>query len=273
MTCDIFLGNQVANELEAYLLGFFYADGCVYKDIFSLALSERDVDFLKWILDVLNNRLKSNYKLYHHTKTKSYKFHICNRDFVKNIIRLGVIPKKTYENNDFVFQNVPDNLKRHFLRGYFDGDGSICRTTSQNKWAGNIVSLNETLIQSVYKYCVEHLECGTIHKDGRYTRLYLSGNVSMRKFAELIYRDAHYFLDRKRQKFDMVPIYHKNNVYTGITKYYDKYRVNIYSKPTRKQLYLGLCDTLENAIALYNEYSESCQQQKQCYKGDNLYYE
>lgn len=273
MICNIFQDETVTNELEAYLLGFFYADGCVSNNIFSVALSERDVDFLQWILDVLNSELNSNYTLKYNKNTASYRFQICNRHFVNNIMNLGVVPNKTYENSDFIFQNVPDVLKRHFIRGYFDGDGCVLFAASSNKWVGNIVSLNEMLIRSIHGYCVQYIGCGTVRRDRTYFRFCLSGNGAMLRFGDMIYRDAQYFLNRKKEKFDNIMICEKRNVYAGISKHHNKYRVSIYSKPNKKQLYLGLRDTVESAINLYNEYSDDCQQLRQTYRGDDIYYE
>ena len=273
MDCDLFQDKQVSNELEAYLLGFFYADGCVHNNTFSIALAGKDKDFLQWILDILNNALNTAYVLRYNEKTKSYKFTISNRNFVEKLMSLGIVPHKTYENSDFVFKNIPDNFKWHFIRGYFDGDGSICYATGSNKWSSNIVSLNEALIRSVCNYCTKYINHGTIRRDKKYFRFCLSGNKCVAKFGEMIYHNAHYFMKRKKEKFDNIPLYKKNNIYNGITKHHDKYRVDIYSKPDKKQIYLGLCDTVESAINLYNIFCDKCQQTKQIYKGEELYYE
>lgn len=273
MDCDLFQGDRAQSELDAYLLGFFYADGCVRKNTFSIALAEKDQGFLQWILDILNNTLSTTCVLKYNGKTKSYKFTISNRNFVEKLIRYGIVEHKTYENNDFVFKNIPHNLKWHFIRGYFDGDGSICYASGSNKWTSNIVSLNKTLIHSIRDYCFQYINHGTVRNDKQYSRFCLSGNKCVTKFGEMMYKDAHYFMERKREKFESIPTYRKNNIYNGITNYHNKYRVDIYSKQNKKQIYLGLCNTVAEAVNLYNSYCEKCDQQKQEYKGEELYYE
>lgn len=279
MDCDLFQDKQIVNELEAYLLGFFYADGCVcnskegrYK-VFSIALAEKDKNFLQWIADIINITLNTNYSLKYNAKTKSYRLIVSNKGFVENLIRHGIVPRKTYENDDSVFQNIPDNFKWHFIRGYFDGDGSICYAKGSNKWTSNMVSLNETLIRSICNYCAKDIHHGTVRCDKKYFRFCLSGNKCVAKFGEMIYQNAHYFMKRKKEKFDIIPSYKRNNRYVGITQHHDKYRVDIYSKPNKKQIYLGLCNTVEDAIDLYNNYCDECQQSVQIYKGEELYYE
>ena len=279
MDCDIFQDKQVKNELEAYLLGFFYADGCVcgfrngcYR-VFSIALAEKDKDFLQWIADVINKNLNSNYSLKYNENTRSYKLSICKTEFIEKLIGYGIVPNKTYENNDDIFTHIPDDLKWHFIRGYFDGDGSISFASGDNKWVSNIVSLNSVLINTMQTYCKASIGHGTVRHDKKYFRFCLSGNKCVAKFGEMLYKDAHYFMARKKEKFDCIPIYKKRNVYNGITNYHNKYRVNIYSKPRKKQIYLGLCGTVVDAINLYNSYCDECGQQKQTYKGEDLYYE
>lgn len=276
--CNLFQGSQVANELEAYLLGFFYADGCVsgfssgkYR-VFSIALAEKDKEYLQWMANVINQYLHTDYKLKYTADTKSYRLYIGKKDFISNIIKLGIINNKTYENNDFVFKNVPDSLKWHFIRGYFDGDGSIC-CSKTGKHIANFVSLNQVLIKSIYDYCNSYLHCGSIRKDQKYYRFCLSGNPSVRCFGEYLYKDANYFMERKKVNFDNIVVYHKNNIYAGILPYRNKYKVSIWNKNIKQRIYLGLRETVKDAVELYNNNCEYCNQAKQQYKGEELYYE
>lgn len=58
-----------------------------------------------------------------------------------DLMKLGIAYKKTYESSSFVFDNIPNELKRHFIRGYMDGDGSI--GVYRNRAVVGFVSLNE----------------------------------------------------------------------------------------------------------------------------------
>ena len=275
---DLFQGSQVSNELEAYLIGFFYADGCVTEfkygayRLFTISLAEKDKEYLQWMTDTINQHLHTNYKLRYLDKTKSYRLSVCKKDFIANLIRLGISPNKTYEDSDYIFQNIPNDLKWHFIRGYFDGDGSI-HCNKDGKHGVNIVSLNQTLIDSICNYCYECLHCGVIRKDRKYYRFYLSGNPSVLHFGEHLYQNAHYFMSRKKDKFDNINLYYKNNIYVGILPYLSKYKVSIWNKVTKKRIYLGLRATVKEAVELYNNNCELCAQLQQEYKGEELYYE
>jgi hypothetical protein len=37
--------------------------------------------------------------------------------------KLGMIPRKSREDSTKVFDNIPEHVMNHFLRGLFDGDG------------------------------------------------------------------------------------------------------------------------------------------------------
>lgn len=99
------------------------------KHIISLKLSSKDNNHLEKFKLFLN----ADYPIYHYISKckigygKSYSclsvnsIHACNL-----LIKLGCIQRKTYTlkfPDQSIFIN-PD-LIRHFIRGYFDGDGSV----------------------------------------------------------------------------------------------------------------------------------------------------
>lgn len=270
----LFQNNYVVNELEAYLLGFFYADGSVtgYKygayRVFSITLAEKDKDFLQWICNVINDDLNTKYELKYNIKTKSYKLNICKKEFIEKIINLGIIHNKTYEENDYIFLNVPNELKKHFIRGYFDGDGCIC-FDNKNKARINIVSLNWNLLLSIYKYIQTYFNFGQLKKDDKYLRIIFSGNRSSRIFLKWLYNDSNYYLQRKYEKYLQIPIFEKKTRYVGIIKYHNKYKVSICYENQRE--YLGLYDTVLECVQKYNQEAIKHNVSIQEYKGEEIY--
>lgn len=281
MSCNLFQENKVTNELEAYLLGFFYADGCVSKyqnnayRCFSVVLAQKDVDFLQWIADVINRDLGTSYTLKYVASVKAYKLSVYRKDFIQRIFTLGIINNKTYENNSYVFDNIPDNLKRHFIRGYFDGDGSISFYKPKNRCIVSIVSLNHSLLKGIHKWIYSLFNCGSLGLANRYTRLQFSGNISTKKVLDFLYSDANYFMDRKYQKYLMIPLRKYKNKYKGITEEKRfktiKYNVTIYYNQTRH--YLGSFLTLKEAVGRYNQEAIKNNVQTQEYIGEGLYYD
>jgi len=120
---DIFF-NKIDTELKAYTLGLIYADGSVFKNTIRITLKEEDSYILEKIKKNINYsgpiRITKR-KLEHHSDI--YNLDICNKTLCKNLKVLGVIENKTHK-LDYLY-NISDNLLHHFIRGYFDGDGSV----------------------------------------------------------------------------------------------------------------------------------------------------
>lgn len=279
--CNLFQGNQVANELEAYLLGFFYADGCVSKlshgsyRMFSISLAEKDRDYLQWILDVINECLHTEYTLKYVPANKAYRLAISKKVFVNRLIKLGVTNNKTYENNAFVFDNIPTDLKRHFIRGYFDGDGCISFYKQKNRCYVGIVSLNSQLITAIQEYVYGIFKFGSIRMDQQYSRYQICGNVSTKKFLDWIYKDSNFYMQRKYDKYLQIPPKQRRNIYKGICREKrspnNLYNVRIYYDG--KSHYIGSFYTIREAVNAYNVVAEQCGVEQQQYKGEELYYE
>ena len=281
MDCDLFQDNQATNELEAYLLGFFYADGCVAKfecgayRIFTISLCEKDKDYLQWMANILNEHLNTEYSLKYVESNKAYRLSVYKKDFISNIVRLGVTSNKTYENDSFVFNNIPDELKRHFIRGYFDGDGSISFYKEKNRCHVGFVSLNNKLLTDIREYVYNTFQFGAIRLDGKYSRYQICGNVSAKAFLDWLYNDAHYYMARKYDKYLQIPSKKYRNVYKGITQE-KRSKNNIYNASIyydHKRHYVGSFKTVEDAIDAYNIEAEKNGLEKQIYKGEELYYE
>ena len=153
----MYQNDKVCNEQEAYILGFLYADGFVTCErngkyyVIGSTVSLKDEQI---IIDISNhfNNAKIKYKN-QNCQTGNFdaiSLQICDVKLVEKIINLGLRPQKTYENNSFIFDNIPDSLKHHFLRGYFDSDGSI--GIYDNKCRFGLVSCNNRLLEAILKF-------------------------------------------------------------------------------------------------------------------------
>ena len=119
-----------SNE-TAYWLGFLYADGSVH-------VSDRTsrVFFALKCIDnqsVVNlaNALQSNYKISyfsnHHGFSKTscmIRHQIPDRDMANDLIQLGCVPNKSKHGLIWP-DSLPSEMSSHFIRGFFDGDGSL----------------------------------------------------------------------------------------------------------------------------------------------------
>lgn len=142
-----------SNEM-AYVLGFIYADGHVNHklDYFSIAQKERE------ILDKIKKLMKAEQNITHYRHQDIHFLSIGNKEMVEDLVRLGVVPKKSLV---VKFPNMSPEYTNHFIRGYFDGDGSICK--SGNCWRVSFTTGSEEFIKSI-KDNLEKLALVSIQK-------------------------------------------------------------------------------------------------------------
>lgn len=191
-----------------YLIGYIYADGHVNKYGIYFCCAEKDKKFFFTIAKKLNVKKNKIKKQIIKEKYVSYKFPFYNKDFLNYLFSIGFILRKTYQNDDIIFKNVPDEFKQDFIRGFFDGDG-CCMITKSNKGVGNFVSLNEKLLRSIKSYIEsfynnENIGRITLEKQ-KYYRFIFSGNRVCKKIYDILYKNIcnkNIFLKRKKQKLE-----------------------------------------------------------------------
>lgn len=111
--------KKIDTPNKAYFFGFLLADGCVHGTSFQMFLHKED----SYILQQFLADMGSTHILY--TDKNSIGFRIANKHMVADLKKLGMYTRKTF-NLPFPDTGIiSDNLMHHFLRGYFDGDGSI----------------------------------------------------------------------------------------------------------------------------------------------------
>ncbi len=104
---------------SAYVLGWLYSDGNVTQDLrtFRFHISIRDIKIMEKIKSVIC----SEHKIAKHDKYIRFQVH--SRKMVRDLVELGCGPRKAHK-IDFP-KAIPRQFISHFVRGYFDGDGSI----------------------------------------------------------------------------------------------------------------------------------------------------
>ena len=112
----------------AYVLGFVVADGCVMqrkgrKSSFMFNITTKDKGHLVNIQKVMCSKYKIGMKAGEGSIEKNVSFvQITNKKICLDLIDLGVVPRKTYGLGEI---NVPNEYSADFVRGFFDGDGSV----------------------------------------------------------------------------------------------------------------------------------------------------
>lgn len=110
----------------AYILGFFAADGSMYKGqrgAYYVAFYSNDLEILEKIRLVLSSDHKIGIrKISKYCPNLRYVLQIGSKSIYSDLLRLGFISNKS---KILKFPHIPNFYLRHFVRGYFDGDGNI----------------------------------------------------------------------------------------------------------------------------------------------------
>lgn len=199
----------IDTQEKAYILGFFYADGCNFKpkSTVSMSLQEDDVEILEKIrleiqsekpLEYLNYSNKHDFG---YTYKNQYRLQLFSSYMCNTLESIGMIPNKSLQ---LQFPNISEKLYSHFIRGYFDGDGSVYFADNGNC----VVTITSTddfcrCIKNIVEHSLKiHCTISNASNNNGITKvLSISGKYQVETFFDWIYEDANLYLKRKHQKY------------------------------------------------------------------------
>lgn len=201
--------NTPLTERKAYLLGLILSDGHLnyQRGCFQYACKKDDVELIYFIKEELGSSHPiKEYKV----KRKFYvRYNVTNKKLVTSLIDAFNLPKlNKSQNNLSIPKKIPADLIPHFLRGMFDGDGSIWRHKNDSfcfSYTGGYNMMKEikkTITDSVnISLSPIRFRYGKNNKNS--CSVGTKGTLKVSMFGDFIYKDSSCFLKRKREKFDM----------------------------------------------------------------------
>ena len=203
---DEFFFDEIDSEIKAYFLGFLFADGCnrgAPTYIIELMLAEQDKEILENLSSLIYKDRPLVYKRTKGKRQNVYRLLICSKHISESLSALGCVSRKTHS---LTYPCYLDNsLHDHFIRGYFDGDGSlfmgsqprwpqwrftICSTFSFCTGVANIFSKSMGIDLNVRP-----------HSNKSSYVIDTSGNVIVPTIMDWLYKDATIYLQRKHSKY------------------------------------------------------------------------
>lgn len=206
--------NNIDNEHKAYWLGFIMADGGVcyttkyYKETnspnrlyFTLSLKDKsilerfcdDIDYDKSkIIDFIPKGTYSNNPM--------CKLYINSKKLCLNLKEFDIVPEKTGKEK---FLNLSNELMPHFIRGFFDGDGSVWKHNNRIhvSFTGNKDFL-EDLMNYLYKEkIIDNKYVISEYENKNVCDFKFAKTKSIKNFFDYIYKDSTIHLERKYNKF------------------------------------------------------------------------
>lgn len=197
-------------------MGLIASDGNLSKinNNIKIELKYDDIDILEKIKHEMRyeNSIKDyeyNYKYKNGTSClfRSARLNITNKKMYEKLIEYGIVPNKS-NILDFDFSCMSPDLYKHFIRGYWDGNGHICVAPKGHEGSINLSVTGATkMIDSLVRIFSEvipdfHYTINNRHPENMLNgTMYISRRKLSIKILNYLYRDATIYLDRKYNKY------------------------------------------------------------------------
>jgi intein-encoded DNA endonuclease-like protein len=203
-TVDETFFETIDTEEKAYWLGFMFADGNVQGRQFRVGLAVVDKDHLEQFKKALKTdrpiKFNRGRKFANSLSHDSVTIQIGSMKMVADLIRHGCVPAKSLIIKYPI--TIPEYLQVHFIRGVFDGDGSI--TNSHNRVFRIAGTLH--LLSGIQQILMQYLAVNMteIRPQGNIFELKYGGTQQVLKISDWLYKDATIWLPRKRAVFEEI---------------------------------------------------------------------
>ena len=182
---------------QAYWLGLLWADGSVWQrpgcDSYTLKLELqlRDAELIDDFANAIDSFIRPR-----RTKQNTYRLDIHNYYLCQDLIDHGIVPDKTHSSS---FPVCKQDIMPDFLRGVFDGDGSVWL---EQKSLGFNIAGNRALCMFVKNY----FGFGSVSCCGNKNQTHMwrscGKNVVQKFYDTIYYNDDVPCLKRKRHIFE-----------------------------------------------------------------------
>lgn len=188
--------DRIDREQKAYLIGLLYADGWMQPKTYGTCLSSTDRE----LIEMFQQALATSHPIrlrYPPAGKDLHEITVNSKVLYHALLRQGCHPNKSLT-LEFP-RNVPGDLLHHFIRGYWDGDGSIRldrRGNLRATVAGThafLSGMQRALIASIPIKPVTLINHGNIY------RLDYSGNWTCFLLRLYLYKGATMYLQRKKE--------------------------------------------------------------------------
>ena len=191
--------NKIDTEEKAYWAGFIAADGNIRKDFLKMRieLNIRDYSHLEKFKKSIegNNPIKEAIRPNNH----SCYIDVNYKEFCSALNELGITPKKSLT-LQIKFELIPRELRNHFIRGYFDGDGSINKYQRGNKekpeWEISFIS-SKFFLEQILKELNKEKK---LYSCGNNFRISFKAKQDIKDIINYLYNNATIYMNRKKEK-------------------------------------------------------------------------
>lgn len=209
----------IDNEEKAYWLGFIAADGCISKaseyNSYRLSINISDIDkshleLFQKCIDASDVEIKTYKNISGYSSkdgTLTSRIVLNSYKMCTDLMKYNIHERKSY---DIRFPKIRDDLKPHFIRGYFDGDGCYCvyysKDINKNRVSFELVGASYEFMLDVQKYLkINGIQTNIYQrKSNNSYRLMTCSKIQILKLIDFLYHDNSICLDRKLKKINEI---------------------------------------------------------------------
>ena len=197
--------KTINTEAKAYYLGLLLTDGNVFKAKrntpqyrIQISLKLSDINIIEKFKEELNAMNKIS--TYTTSSRSECMFSVHSNEMASDLSKYGIVERKTF--NTELTTLIPDDLYRHYIRGIFDGDGTVYIRKNNQLIFGFYGTHN--LVNQVKYYLIQEINISNNSTFDKETVSFVtfSKKKDVINFYNYIYKDASFFLERKKKKFE-----------------------------------------------------------------------
>jgi hypothetical protein len=128
---------------------------------------------------------------------------IYSKTAFSDLVSKGVGPRKSHLLDARVFEYIPDELMNHFVRGWFDGDGSVYKVKKSGRFGFGFVGTKAALERIQMILVKIGLSNTSIGKHKSIFDVKWVSDDAILKMNSWLYQNATIWLERKRDVFEM----------------------------------------------------------------------
>ncbi|MGL4847912.1 MAG: LAGLIDADG family homing endonuclease [Clostridium sp.] len=195
--------ENIDSEEKAYFLGYMMADGNVYERSDSspcvrIELSNKDRYILEKFQECLDLKDKVKY-----TRKNCSVLRIHSKKMFDDLNRWGIVPQKTKHETMKKLNFLDKDVIRHFIRGFFDGDGWVTNTTSHGKRKGSRKCIgfcsNKKMLEELMEFLNKKIDTKILKVTERRgcSMILYSSKKDTQALIKYFYENSTIFLTRK----------------------------------------------------------------------------
>ena len=203
-TCNDSFFSVIDTEEKAYWLGALYADGNVSKKASKsgqIFLTSIDKEWLEKFMSDVNSSNKPRSETHAKFKSIIWKAQITSSQMYNDLVNLGCVPVKSHV---IRMPDIHKSLIHHFIRGYFDGDGTvgIYKNLRSHEWKilkSGFCSGSREFLQDINRILPTKNKSITDRGGVSIIQFSLKDSIVLHDY---IYQSYTVFLQRKKDKFN-----------------------------------------------------------------------